>query len=219
MIAIGSILSRERKAKGWILKRKLHIWGAGTDRSDRSFAGHHYYHAVRGVKTREQIKATDCQPALGDPGLLSDRWWSGRPVPEKKYRIGWIPHFVDQQTPDIQTLAALSGTTLINVFDSVESVMRQIQQCDFIASSSMHGLILADAFGIPNRRMVISKGIISDLKFIDYYSALGLSEPQPTTPQEWLSAEGRHAVLEEEYSRPGLETVKDQLQNAFPTTL
>lgn len=219
MIAIGSILSRERKAKGLLFKRSLHIWGAGTDRADRSFSGHHYYHAVRGTKTREQIRVKDCQAALGDPGLLSDRWWSGRPVPDKKYRVGWIPHFVDQQNPDIQSLAGLPNTTIIDVFDSVENVMRQIQQCDFIASSSMHGLILADAFGIPNRRMVISKGIISDLKFVDYYSALGLSEPQPTTPLEWLNAQGRHAVLEEEYSRPGLEIVKDRLQSAFPTAL
>ena len=219
MIAIGSILSRERKAKGLLFKRKLHIWGAGTDRLDRSFSGHHHYHAVRGKKTCEQIKSSNCRPALGDPGLLADRWWSGRATPEKKYRIGWIPHFVDHKRAEVTALANIQGTKVINVFDSVENVVRQIQQCDFIASSSMHGLIIADAFGIPNRRLVVSRGIISDLKFADYYSAMDLEEPPATTPEEWLDSEGRHPVMEEHYQRSGIESIKDQLQAAFPSSM
>lgn len=43
--------------------------------------------------------------------------------------------------------------------------------CKCILSSSLHGLIFADALGIPNRRIVLSDEIIGgDLKFDDYYS-------------------------------------------------
>ncbi|GGD00757.1 polysaccharide pyruvyl transferase family protein [Halopseudomonas salina] len=219
MIAIGSILSRERKAKRFLIKRKLHIWGAGTDSAERIFSGRHHYHAVRGEKTREQIQGLATMPALGDPGLLTDRWWSGRPKPEKKYRLGLIPHFVDQQNAAMQDLAKLGGVRVISVFDPVEDVARQIQQCDFIASSSMHGLILADSFGIPNRRLVFSRGIISDLKFVDYYSAFQMGEPQATTPIEWIQTEGTHPVIEDPYERPGLESIKDKLVSAFPKSI
>jgi len=219
MIAIGSILSRERKAKSFLFKRRLHIWGAGTDSVDRVFAGRHFYHAVEGAKTQAQIQQLVGSPALGDPGLLTDRWWAGRPRPEKRYQLGLIPHFVDQQHPALQDMAKFENTSIINVFDPVEDVMRQIQECAFIASSSMHGLILADSFGIPNRRLVFSRGIISDLKFVDYYSAFQMTEPKATTPAEWIEAEGRHPVLQEAYERPGLEDIKDQLVAAFPQSL
>lgn len=219
MIAIGSILSRERKAKNFLFKRRLHIWGAGTDSPERRFSGRHYYHAVRGEKTRAQIERLTGSPALGDPGLLTDRWWSGRPKPNTNYQLGLIPHFVDQQHPALRDMAKLKGTRIINVFDPVEDVMRQIQECAFIASSSMHGLILADSFGIPNRRLVFSQGIISDLKFVDYYSAFQMDEPNITTPIEWIKTEGRHPVLQEPYERPGLENIKDRLVAAFPKSL
>jgi len=55
MIAIGSILHRERKAKRFFIPRKLHIWGAGTDSPDRRFSSRHYYHAVRGLETSSRI--------------------------------------------------------------------------------------------------------------------------------------------------------------------
>jgi pyruvyltransferase len=40
-----------------------------------------------------------------------------------------------------------------------------------ILSSSLHGLILADAYEIPNKRLVIGNRLLgSDFKFMDYYS-------------------------------------------------
>ena len=43
-----------------------------------------------------------------------------------------------------------------------------------ILSSSLHGLVAADSFGIPNIRMVCSDRIYGgDFKYDDYYSAFG----------------------------------------------
>ncbi len=216
MIAIGSILSRERKAKGWLIKRNLHIWGSGTDKSERAFSGRHYYHAVRGMKTRSQIKDLKQQPALGDPGLLADVLWEGRARPAKKFRLGVIPHFVDQTDPRVEQILAMEHTKFIDVFAPVDNVVNQILQCEFILSSSMHGLIIADSFGIPNRRMQLSSGKISDLKFDDYYSAFGIDSPVTVAPESLIREEWDHPVFTEGYQRPGLDQLKKQLTTSFP---
>lgn len=217
MMAIGSIMARERKAKRFFLPRKLHIWGPGTDAPGHVFSGRHYYHAVRGKKTLEQIDSPKTQPALGDPGLLAAHWWEGRPKPQKRYRLGVIPHYADKQHPLLAQLAKEPGVHLIDVFWDVEKVLRSIQECEFVISSSMHGLIVSDAFGVPNRRLRLSKGIISDFKFVDYYSAFGLDEPMLLEAEEMP-----HLVLRDpvhwigDYTRPGLANLCSGLLKSFP---
>lgn len=62
---------------------------------------------------------------------------------------------------------------------SPEKVIKQIKQCKYIASSSLHGLIIADAYHIPNIRIVDYDTFAypaCNYKFEDYYSALGLED-------------------------------------------
>jgi pyruvyltransferase len=219
MMAIGSILYRERRAKRFLFRRRLHIWGTGTDSFLRRFSGRHYYHAVRGVKTRNQIESFHGTLAFGDPGILSGDWWSGRPKPLIKYRLGLVPHFVDHKDPRVKAILNLPGVKMINVFDPVETVLKEIQQCRFILSSSLHGLIVADSFGIPNRRIVFSRGIISDFKFLDYYTAFGMDVPDPLEPESLIKGGGVHFAFEEAYTRAGLEDIKRGLIDSFPIGL
>lgn len=76
----------------------------------------------------------------------------------------------------VLALSGLKGVTVIDVEIDVMTVTRQIAACGLVLSSSLHGLIVADAFGIPNQRLKFSgklKG--EDFKFSDYASALGRS--------------------------------------------
>ena len=109
LMAIGSIMNREQKARRFMMPRRLHVWGSGTDSPGCSFSGRHYYHAVRGVKTREQVTSLRGEPALGDPGLLASHWWDGRPRPEKRFKVGIIPHYVDQHSQVVDKLSEVSG--------------------------------------------------------------------------------------------------------------
>ena len=53
-------------------------------------------------------------------------------------------------------------------------VCRDISGCERILSSSLHGLIIADSFSIPNRRIGFYNNLKGgDFKFEDYASALG----------------------------------------------
>lgn len=218
MMAIGSIMNRESKAKRFLLPRRLHVWGSGTDAPGRVFSGRHHYHAVRGTQTRAQIQGEPGSVALGDPGLLAREWWEGRPRPDKRFTLGVIPHYVDRDSDAVRQVASQPGVCIIDVYWPVEEVLRAIQSCHFILSSSMHGLIVADAFGVPNRRVTLSQGKISDFKFVDYYSAFGLDEPASLGAADLAAATATDAErLVGNYCRPRLETVKAGLLAAFPS--
>lgn len=217
MLAIGTILKRERQARLFGFPRKLHIWGSGAGKPDERFPARHYYHAVRGHLTLARIKATGgASPALGDPGILAGRYVDGRQAPDKTFTLGIIPHFVDQSLKAVTEIGSRPNTLVINVFDPVDSVLEQIRRCHFILSSSMHGLIVSDAFGIPNRRILLSDKVKSSMKFEDYYSIYGLQEPQPLTPAEVLDPRFKLDLIAESYARPGLQTLQDRLAAAFP---
>ncbi|SDS88563.1 polysaccharide pyruvyl transferase family protein [Pseudomonas oryzae] len=220
LMAVGSILGREAKAKRWgFLPYRLHIWGTGTGAEQAHYSGRHHYHAVRGALTRAQIDGLRSDPVLGDPGLLAP-WVLGdreRPV-ARQIRVGLIPHYADQAEPAVaELLAGIPGARLINVFSPVKQVLAEIASCDFVLSSSMHGLIVADSFGVPNQWLLLSRGRISEYKFADYYSAFGLSGLQPLLPQTVLA--GGPALFEQlraEYRRPGLERIQQDLLGSFP---
>ena len=114
---------------------------------------------------------------LGDPGLLYPALF-GITSENREYDLGIVPHMSD--TPSGDFLAERFAATgvrvrLINVANPVDRVVREIASCGALLSSSLHGLVLADALGIPNRQMGLSwYSIPGDqffLKFKDYYSA------------------------------------------------
>lgn len=220
LMAVGSVLGRESKAKRWgFLPRRLHIWGTGTGAEQAQYSGRHYYHAVRGAQTLSQIHDLSSRPVLGDPGLLAPWVLGGRDSPvAKTIRVGIIPHYADQAEPAVaELLTAIPGARLINVFSPVKQVLEEIASCHFVLSSSMHGLIVADSFGVPNQWLLLSRGRISEYKFADYYSAFGICGVKPLQPQEVLR-DGPVLLerLAEGCIRPGLEQIQQDLIGSFP---
>lgn len=220
LMAVGSILGRERKAKHWWGgKRRLHIWGTGTGSEQARYSGHHHYHAVRGALTLAQIQGSPSSVTLGDPGLLAP-WVLDRKAEQfsKKVRVGIIPHYADQSEPAVAELvSAIPGSKVIDVFSPVLQVLEEVASCDFVLSSSMHGLIVADSFAVPNQWLLLSRGRISEYKFADYYSAFGLSGVSPLSPGEIVA--GGVGLLDRiaaGYSRPGLAGIQDALIKSFP---
>jgi autotransporter strand-loop-strand O-heptosyltransferase len=72
------------------------------------------------------------------------------------------------------------GIKIINITSDVYEFINQVLECEFILSSSLHGLIVADAYGIPNHRVEISSLIHGgDFKYLDYYASVSRKHYHP----------------------------------------
>lgn len=160
---------------------KVAVWGTGfinyDDCKGRFFKRDMHFCAVRGELTRkslEEITGKKLDIPTGDAGILADALLDE--IPEKKHRIGIIPHLCDLKDENVNAvLAHYEDAVMINVKDDPIEVIKQIAECETVLSSSLHGLIVADSLGVPNRHLVFGDRLLGDgYKFDDYYSAYGV---------------------------------------------
>ena len=125
------------------------IWGSGLLRpaGGRAFLKNIEIALLRGPVTAALLGVeTD---AFGDPGLLVNEVLpSDAPRGDK---IGIVPHHSLVEDPVLQALIA-SDTRyqLIDPRGEAQDVCAAIAACDHVFASSLHGLIVADAYGVPN---------------------------------------------------------------------
>lgn len=134
--------------------------------------------ALRGFNTLKKIREVggDCD-VFGDPVLLFPEIFSAENS-VKKYKYGIVPHFKDKSSIGIQKIHDLQNPEIkiIDIQSGIEDFVNDILSCENILSSSLHGLILAEAYGIPTCRLVFSKKLLGgDFKFYDYYSGVGIT--------------------------------------------
>lgn len=153
LVAIGSVLHM-------LTNPATTIWGSGLMYADRPLPFHpDRVLAVRGRTTSERLGV---DVPLGDPAVLVSALWERPPV---RHRLGVVRHYLD-------TREFPQADIVIDVADPVDDVIAQIGSCSTIISSSMHGLITAQSFGIPAMRIPHPKVLGGDTKWIDYVSAL-----------------------------------------------
>lgn len=169
LVAIGSILH--------FALPQARAWGTGLMTADDELKGPpKTIHAVRGSLTRDALRARGlaAPDILGDPALLAPRFYD--PWIVRKADWGIVPHFTDRDHPWVRRCRE-DGARVIDVFAPVRTVLRRIKGCRTILSSSLHGLIVAEAYGIPTRWIALGDQVVGDgFKFRDHYAALGLPE-------------------------------------------
>jgi len=211
IIAIGSIIHR---LKNHFWSHQVHVWGAGLIEERPQFKTPHHIHAVRGRLTADKLTNKQVE-VLGDPGLLSDILLTDRRI-EKRFRVGIIPHYTDHRHPFVTEFSHQKGVTVINVFSETIDFLQQVSQCEIILSTSLHGLIIADALNIPNGWIKLSDNIRGkDFKFADYYSIFGLNDVKPI----YFSATSKisdYVQTYESWQRPNLDHIKQLLIKSFP---
>lgn len=175
-VCIGSVLD-------WISDKHSIIWGSGIMFNDRPLkVTPKQVLAVRGHLTREYLLkyGIECPEIYGDPALLLPYFY--RPQQTKKYHIGFIPHICHQNDPVVKDfLRNNTNTVMIDLhhYRDWHDVIDLINQCELIISSSLHGLIVSDAYSVPNVWVKLSFKLSGgDFKFQDYFSSVGRkSEP------------------------------------------
>ena len=95
----------------------------------------------------------------------------------KRYRLGIIPHVVDFHHPVVEEIREKYADEILIIdlahYKKWTDVIDQICSCEKILSSSLHGIIVSDAYQIPNCWITLSKkAIIGHFKFMDYFSSV-----------------------------------------------
>lgn len=160
-ISIGSILNRVRD--------KTVVWGTGSfgPEPPREINKKAKYLAVRGPLTRARVldRGAKCPRIYGDPALLTPFFY--QPEVKKEFEIGLVVRWSDKKWLS-QTVE--SGVRLIDLGTSdVEGVLDEILRCKRIVTSSLHGLVIADAYGIPNAWLYSDSPKGREFKFYDYF--------------------------------------------------
>lgn len=148
---------------------------------------------VRGPLTARGLKGNFI---LADPALLSDHLV---PLRDKQYNLGLVPHWSDTELEHDKRFLKFDPK-IIRVKDDPLKVITEIGLCKKIVSSSLHGIIVADAFNIP-RRIEMAPWMLSrpkqeggTFKWLDYSASIGV-ELQIGITQEI----DRHKILEKQY--------------------
>jgi hypothetical protein len=134
---------------------------------------------VRGPFTARNIGHPDA--SVGDPGLLCPIFIDERPP--IKHSLGVVPHYVDVSHPVIENLS--DNTHVIDVRKAPEKVVREVAACKRVVSSSLHGMIAADALGVPATWTVISGDVVGNgFKFRDYDASVGGNRERPVPARD-----------------------------------
>ena len=171
-----------------LCKKNTEIWGAGIIDENKSlrFKPRKVY-AVRGPLTRKKLleQGVECPEIYGDPALLISRYYKSKV--KKKYSFGFIPHRsnlerIDDFTVDGVRLSERMDVLVIDLskYDKWTDIVDQICSCENILSGSLHGLIMAEAYGIPNLWIEFGKPLIGGhFKFHDFFLSIARDRESP----------------------------------------
>ena len=208
LCAIGSILDKNRI-------RNLYVWGTGLMSPDSIIPVlPKKIFAVRGRLTQKRLTSLNvrCPDVFGDPAIILPRFYQP-PRTEKKYKLGVVPHYVDKTVESINPLLSSSEVCVIDIESGIEEFVNKICECEVIASSSLHGLIAADAYGIPRVWLKLSDKISGgEFKFQDYFSTTDIKDITPLT----LESISDHNSILRRAVRPQRMADVDELIRAFP---
>ena len=163
------------------------VWGTGVSGQDRLFTIPKEIRSVRGKKSIEFLQQKNMPyPALvGDPALILPLFYLPKNK-EKKYKLGIIPHVIDLEHPIIKQIQSENSNEVLIInlskFEKWTDIIDQICSCESIASSSLHGLITSDTYGVPNCWIELSGKISGGhFKFYDYASSVNRTFNGPIT--------------------------------------
>jgi pyruvyltransferase len=148
------------------------VWGTGCIDYKRIGGIPKKIYSVRGPLTKQELnsKKIYCPEIYGDPALLYPLIYN--PKIDKKYEWGIIPHYIEFESQMgqniIKNLESL-GFKIIDICSGKNNFIDELLEVKKVISSSLHGLIAADAYNIPNAKVNISNKLIGgNFKFKDY---------------------------------------------------
>jgi len=154
--------------------------------------------ALRGPLTAPGYKGGH---AIGDPGLLAPELVTPT---TKVWRTAIVPHLTDHKLETMREFVAGPDSIVVHPWRDPLWVAQTIAESRRVVTSSLHGTILADAFGIP-RRVIHSTTLDNPneggrFKWQDYSAAIDM----PIEVGKFQLA-----------NRDKINDIRDQLADAF----
>ncbi len=210
LYAIGSILL------GW---QDATIWGSGflSDPTTSKFFNqyafmHRHFHktdirVVRGPETRRILleMGLSCPEIYGDPALLLPYFYTPKKLPKKEYVL--VPHFNEWEK------YSKHENVVATFNNNWELFVDKICSSELIISSSLHGIILAEAYGKP-AVFLENRAATDYLKYQDYYAATGRTNfPIVSSINEGLS------IHVDKPANDQIKKLQENLLSSFPIDL
>jgi pyruvyltransferase len=161
LLAAGSILHYARDGDV--------IWGSGF--RENPLLENRFHHidvrAVRGPRTREFLlkMGINCPEVYGDPAILM-----GYLFPEFKKEAPIYDYIIIPNIGEISCFANYKNIVLPTL--PWNEIVKKMMQSRLVISSSLHGIIVAESFGVPARLLKMT-WIEPLLKYQDYYESTG----------------------------------------------
>ncbi|UXN31279.1 polysaccharide pyruvyl transferase family protein [Glutamicibacter sp. M10] len=210
---------------GWFKRNNVDVWGSGLIKplSDDEIAVRRQLkgikvHAVRGKLTQKNLVDSlgwEVPDVYGDPALLLPDMISKPDV--KQHEIALVPHYVHRD-------AVLSGTPdgeltkVVDVRRDIRDVIPAIAASNAVVSSSLHGLITAQAYGIPWVWLDVQDQQLTgkDFKFNDFFSCLDKDAVSRVSVSKSDLASLPIEEIAKQASLPALEIDLSKLRNSLP---
>lgn len=197
------------------------IWGSGIhlfSNLNRLFALRRIQkfdiRAVRGPITRSALRTYghECPEVYGDPAVLMPLIYFPKNI-EKKYKTSVVLHY----HADSQWQMALDNYNDLHYLEigtnDFSHYIDEMVSSEKIISSSLHGIILAETYGIP-AVFLNTGGYVEDalMKYYDWYYSTGRYSVKIARSLE-------EAIIMEPMSLPDIKSLQTALLNSFPYDL
>lgn len=144
--------------------------------------------SVRGPLTRQRLLELkiDCPEVYGDMiDLLPSIYNPGK---SQIHELGYLPHYCDYEgilwdnfteRKEGRRIVYDTKVPVIDIKSGVENVINEVLKCKKIMTSSLHGIILCQTYGIPWEWFRLNEIASPDFKFQDYFERIGLKGQKP----------------------------------------
>ncbi|WP_281981261.1 polysaccharide pyruvyl transferase family protein [Thalassorhabdomicrobium marinisediminis] len=172
---IGSIIK--------FAKAGCQVWGAGSPHEDDQLDPAADYRSVRGPYTRDLVLRCggQCDEVYGDAAWFLPVIF--RPTVPKTHKTGLILHY-QHENADLDVSDDIRRIDIRRLgYDQIEAFLTEMLSCERIVSTSLHGVIIAQAYGLPAMLATVtdsSRQVHGDgIKFKDYFASVGIHDPKP----------------------------------------
>jgi hypothetical protein len=182
------------------------VWGTGTPRMSDKLNPRARYLAVRGPLTARLVEESGgrAPDVFGDPAVLLPHIYQPTPAP-RRYPLGIVLHHAHEGRLEIDGDVRVIGV-LRDGYGGIESFIDELCSCERVLSSSLHGLIVSHAYGIPAQWFTLSDSASEvpgdGTKYHDYLLSVGLDAGEPLRLAVGARVDSKMATCESLPRRP-----------------